>query len=163
MTEKTKSFSKMLKAPSAHSPAPKTHQLPPTTSPGQLLSNARLVNIGLPLCLVQVLARGDKVSLSLLRHIDFLSEKRSREGLHQPLHIECFVKQPCPMVLCLHSQFQWGYPPPLTPYKGCPPLSFTQHIGWSLMYQAKQGDKCVVTAKIWKVRCNVWKYTVVWI
>lgn len=37
------------------------------------------------------------------------------------------------MVLSLHSQFQWGYPPPLTPYKGCQSLPFTQPIIWSLM------------------------------
>lgn len=156
----------MLKAPGARCSAPKTHLLPPTASPGQLLSglsNARSANIGLLLCLVQLLARDDKISLLLLRHIDFLSEKRSREGLHQPLHTECVVKLPCPMVLSLHSQFQWEYPPPLAPYKGCPSLCFTQHIIWSLMHQSKEGDKCVVTAKIWQVRCKVWKYTVVWI
>lgn len=158
MTEKPKSFSKMLKAPSAHCLAPKTYQLLPTASPGQLLSglrNACLANIGLLLCLVQLLPRGDKVSLLLLRHIDFFSEKHSREGLHQPLRIECVVKQPCPLVLSLHSRFQRGHPPPLTPYKDCPSLPFTQHIVWSPMHQAKQGDKCGVTAKIWKVRCKV--------
>ena len=165
MTGKTKSFSKMLKAQCPLS----SFQNPPA-SPNNLSRAVIVRPVKCQACKHRSTTMacttpcwGDELSLLLLGHIDVLSEKCSREGLHQPLRIEWGVNQSCPVVLSLYSQFQWGYPPPLTPYKGCPSLPFTQHIVWSLMHQAKQGDKCVVTAKIWKVRCKVWKYIVVWI